>query len=732
MARIPVPFGGGLDRETGVMVAPPGGFECLKNVILFEGKAVVRRGFSLVASYTYQGSPVDSIIGLWPVRAEGSTIVAAMTTDRKVVLYRAAPDGSGPRPLNYQPPSGDPLGTVLRDYWFIAPAGYPPVIHGADSYGKLYLAHDDIYGRRQPTIKYDLTIPYLAPITADLDGTGAKPVYFRGVVRHLAYLMGWGFGTASQPDRPEVVRTSKPSEPDTFLPEHYWIAGQRQEPVLLCVSLGSTLVVLKETDSYEIFGYSRENFGIKPLDPLRGVGSSRLAFAVEGRLFAWGEVPWTWAGGDGGGEEISPPLDMQGADPENLVAAGPRAKAFATYHPRTQCVWFVFGRRVYCLSLRSKPWKWSYLELAFEPTCASLLYTAGTALGVPTGYPEAIAPDDATYPWDLIRSTRVVSKVRHHHSDSQADYGVVLDVFVRENGSTDPWTQFSVLPSITADGAIENVPVPASGSAQALTPATLYDLAFRYRRGAQTTAGYESDDPTEWTADTADDSKTQFTTADSEREWNGWPVWSRTAAAAEQVALSWGGGDEGVGTEIWRSINGAAYALVQTVAMGVTDYDYPLPGDESESETYLSFKIRSVGATLFTSEQTLWTGPFRPMGDANGDGMFSALEGPYLNVQLIQLDDGNGNFWTDPDNFHLQVDWVNNGNNTEPNDTEVWMATDGVWDVAPISTVIAPATGLVLMNVPTGHAYSVKLRHKQTVDTKEDFSDYTPVNTVNT
>jgi hypothetical protein len=64
MPRIPISFGGGLDRETGVLEMQPGGMEDLRNVHLLTGKLQVRRGFERVMEFTDDlGNEQTDVIG---------------------------------------------------------------------------------------------------------------------------------------------------------------------------------------------------------------------------------------------------------------------------------------------------------------------------------------------------------------------------------------------------------------------------------------------------------------------------------------------------------------------------------------------------------------------------------------------------------------------------------------------------------------------------------------------
>lgn len=718
MPRIPMPFGQGLDRETGVMAVRPGSIENVKNLILFEGKATVRKGFALVDSYEDdEGAPLTHILEIVALRTEQTTIVAGYNAATgKVFIYRASNQGKNPEILPF---------SASQTHWFQLPAASPaPRIIGTDTYGKVVLAHDEpLITRRAPTVYHDpLEANPVTVLEAALDGSGLAPVKFRGVVRHLNYLFGWGFGTKTFPDRPEIVRVSLPGEPLSFSAEHYFLAGQRGEPVLRCGPIGKTLAVLKEADSYEIFGYDRQTFGIRPLDPLRGVASPRLALFISGQLFAWGVTPWTHDGSSGP-QELSVPLDLDGPDPVDLVAQGATADGFVAYLPKRQCVLFIFGRRVYCLSIRGEPWKWSYWELGFTPTAAGLLFVSSSnivASTPPIGYPEALPPEQ----WgaNAIGPTTAIAKVKHHGTIGAE----LLETFVRPAAGA--WTKLPTVEVKNAgiEGATQNVPI--SG----LVAATTYDLAFRYRRNGKYAAGYDDpahpNDPDFWTAATAPQSKTSFTTAAPAARTLNLALWSRQDAMTEQLALTWAGSDL-FDTEIYYRTLAGAWTLIDTVAAGETTYDWVLPGDESLSEQWLDLKVTPVGGAD-SNFKRVWTGPQQPLGDSDGDGTYAVGDGPSVAVDNIWINDpyDQGRPQVDPDNVSIGVAWANADGSWA---TEVWRAEDGA---AAILVATVAAGGRAFQDTPIArrHTEAYKLRHKSTVGGKDDFSDFTATTVVQT
>src|SRR5690606_12625317 len=193
---------------------------------------------------------------------------------------------------------------------------------------------------------------------------------------------------------PEFLRISRPGEPTVFPRNWYFIVGQRNDPIVACAPVGKQLAIFKASESYILQGATKENFGVVPLDSRFGIAGSRLAVTVDGwGLFFWSlEGPRITTGGES--EDLSLPLDLDGPSPSDLAAAGELEDGIAAYVPRRQEVWFIFGRRVYALSLRiPSRLEWAYHEFPWEIGCAGTLYLGGRSDVAPTGHPEFVSAE---------------------------------------------------------------------------------------------------------------------------------------------------------------------------------------------------------------------------------------------------------------------------------------------------------------------------------------------------
>jgi hypothetical protein len=389
--RIPLVFGEGLDRETGVQAVRQSSMEDLRNVLLFEGKATVRKG--IVEQLTIAGT--THLLAIQAIRAERKGIV---------IVYDSATGDVDVWGVDAEATTATLLGT-----WFTKASDLtePPIISTAELFGQVFMAHSTFsVTNRATTYVYDRRqAPVLFPLQADLDDDGTKDdIKFKGVGRYTDYLMGWGYGDETDQERPEFLRVSKPGEPadpavganDMFQAEHYFIVGDPRDPIITCEPAGDSYLVFKETETYRFFGYSRSTFGVKPVDPLFGCVGPRLSVSVSGLCFFWTSQGPRVSDGRGPSGDAGLPLDYFGFDPADLITQGATDTAFACYAPIQRVVMFVFGRRVYAFTVRSglAAAKWSYWELEFDPFCCGILYAGDTGVfPAPTGFPTCTSVD---------------------------------------------------------------------------------------------------------------------------------------------------------------------------------------------------------------------------------------------------------------------------------------------------------------------------------------------------
>jgi len=402
---VQLPFGPGLDKESGAMVVKPNTMQDLRNVYHHEGSIVVRSGTEKTNSFQDgesgwtqggwtggTGDDATHILAGIAIRSERAGIVVSWhSTYKRVAVWRVNGLGEESVFIGFWPFRSDVDGTVIRMDW---PFDDPPKVILAEMYGQVFFAHDHYFDSfRADTYHYD---PWgvvsdqsrFRPLTATFCDDEEEVLRFRGVVRHLHYLFGWGYGASCEPPRPELVRVSYPGEPYKFDPMHYFIAGDRRDPVLACEPARQTLLVMKETETYQIFGYSRANFGIRPYDQLYGVKASRLATSVSGTVYSWSEEGPMMGGDVGPFQKIWLPLDLGGFEPATLVERVEFDEGWADYIDSVELVIFCFGRRAYVLSVRNPQDKrWTYWELGKKAFCGFRLWGGEDVGPVPSGNP---------------------------------------------------------------------------------------------------------------------------------------------------------------------------------------------------------------------------------------------------------------------------------------------------------------------------------------------------------
>lgn len=484
-AKLPLPFGGGVDRYTGTAVAEPTAFRDLRNVHLRNGGAEMRGGLQVRA--TLGG---NAVIGIYSIRSQGiGALVTYDTATREVLLYLTSADGT--------------VTSFVGVVWTLAAGAAFPRIIGTEYNDQLVLAHDEpIYAKRQATKVYDPSAGTIVSLQADLYLPTEPPtpvdVFFRGVTTYLSYLVGWGYGTENAGDesRPEVVRISKPSEL-VFLPEHYFIAGSRGDPVLSCGQAGDILAVRKASSSFGIFGYDRSTFGIRPLDRYYGVGASHLSVTVGGIEYFWSlNGPRRSAGGLS--EDLGLPLDLDGPVPSDLAALGDIGYAFACFRPDRREVEFVFGQWAYVYHI-GEPGaeRWSFRDYTITLGCAGTLYESDGTTGAGGG---GIGPDA----FGLIGT--VVADAPGAGEDAvtlHVDYttsgaligGEVAELWAKSRYVGDTWVRIA---TAVAD------PVGDTLSGVVGRFGTTYDVAVRFTYVGIPGSGYTSGNPFDWPATSRD------------------------------------------------------------------------------------------------------------------------------------------------------------------------------------------------------------------------------------
>jgi len=580
---VPLIYGAGVDRATGIFTREGRAGYDLRNILLLRDRAQVRRGHAKVNTILDDlGNPVTDVLLESGMQGEQIGILGALGNDGRVHLFRCNPDGTGLQRI----------GTL-----FTNPAGAltPPRIFGAEQDSKFFVAHDEpelLY--RQPTVYYD---PYGAPalqqLTADLDGDGIPgAIHFRGLTNYLTYVVGWGWGTETDPDHPETIRVDDSETSTLFNPNDYLQAGWRGTPVLNCLQAGDplnpTLMVFKPTEIYQIFGYDPTTFGIKQVESGHGIPTGKLAYSLGGVVFFWDadEGPRRTAGGPS--EDLGWPLNLNAPTPADLVAEGALSDGFICYQPGLKQLFFVFGQRVYVLSLWDPTaMKWSYGEIGFVARSGGIMYSpVEGAITPPTGAASSVvlsSPGPVTFAaaWDNNGLTG----------------GEIAELWVHDVVA-DTWALWGS--------------VPASGATQTATidnqePSTEYEMQIRYRRGVFYGTGYTDPDPANWPSGPSGSLSNQVTTTAIAAPVLSSLTWSRVSSTVEQVELAWTG-DATLESVIYHPGGLLGPIQVAVVPAGTFVYD----DTAISGETYLEYFVTQksgVHESNHSSTLQVWTGP---------------------------------------------------------------------------------------------------------------------------
>jgi hypothetical protein len=536
--------------------------------------------------FTIEGGTVrfgggTDIVDIFPFRAIRSGVVVTYNrTTRDLDVHIVDAEGKNPQ---------------LIGTWGTLPAGAPlPLVRGAELYGKFFLAHaEPLFNYRIKTIYFDPELALgaqLVDLTADLDRQGAAGIKFRGVYAWSSYLVGWGFGTNSDQDRPEILRLSDAGDPTTLRPESYFIAGARKDAIITCVQEAGALKVFKAGLKFVVTGSDQTNFGIEPEEEAYGCAGDRLATAWGPDALVWSEDgPRIHAGG-GRSVDLAIPLDLPGVDPVDMPAKGLVRYGWVVRDPDERAFHWGFPDLdngvetfIYTLSHRDPTvLRWSYQRVK------QLLYSAGLVLvGSPT-----VGTSPTAYASNLVANDTGVSGTGRQVTldfDTNALIGdETWEVFGRPSGGT-----WSVLSAFAASGTgSESLTVPGF---DALAD---YDIAVRAVRRGIATPGYESDNPDLWTASTAGDSETTVETTCSA------PVlttiaWQRIDADTQRLTITLTLAELGVGLELQDSPDGSTgWALVHTYPTPTDDRSVTFDPPNTEAGTARWYRMRAVRATL--------------------------------------------------------------------------------------------------------------------------------------
>lgn len=582
--RLPIVWGQGLDRATGTLAVDKATFLDLRNLVIRDSKLLSRGGIVPVGDpFTVDDTTSTDIVGMFPFRAQlGMIIVTYDRVTRSLDVWGT--DGFGESP------------TLIGNWDTLITDAPMPIVSGGESFGKFFLAHaEPLINFRARTVYYDPSLDpgsQLVDYDQDLDGGGSAHTFFRGVYPYLDYLMCYGFGSAGDPNRPELIHFTLPGDPTTMDPQQYFIAGALGEAVTGLGAVNGVLRVNKKGRSYMITGTGAADFGIFPLEEVYGQINDRASFSVGNMLYQWSEQGPRVCGQDGASAysaDIALPLELDGPPPASLLTPGDDAYCWSVYEPQQRIGLFAFpqvdpaGARtlVYVVSLRQPGViRWGYYEISKAIYSACLVIEGAPSVGSTL---TAFASDmDAA---DTAQSG--TGRTVHLSWSSNALIGGETAQVIATNSEV-VGTGPHIIASLPATAGTMAVDLPG------LLAFAKYHLAVRYVKGGFATAGYESLDPTDWTAGTAAGSKVDVTTSCSAITGLA-AAWRRTSATTHVVDVSYVLPELGQGFQLQMSPDGATWTDIETPA---APYDARVITHamlDADIGTTKHFRLRTVG-----------------------------------------------------------------------------------------------------------------------------------------
>jgi hypothetical protein len=326
----------------------PSDLTTLSNMVPLRGRFALRAPlvetaqlYSLIADEGGSGAAVDEVLGL--CFHLGFLYVAAWRhgSIHKVYLYKLNTNGtpvSGTSPV--QPIASIWSSVSVKPHVTICAAQGGSAAVSVD---RLYFSDADL---QLNTVYWNGTA--IVPVVQDLDDDNTEEALRFGMVFPYQYhLWGTGYYDGLNPDRPEILRFSRPgliaeTEPDTtFNTEREWWSvdqrpvGKRGDPYTAYGYAGGSLILFKRRETYALYGYDSESWAIKFLSGNVGaVGAKAACWTEDGLCFFWSDRGPHVVDGQ------NPPTDI-GGDIRGLILSLPYSREVeAAYSPDDGLVYF--------------------------------------------------------------------------------------------------------------------------------------------------------------------------------------------------------------------------------------------------------------------------------------------------------------------------------------------------------------------------------------------------------
>lgn len=258
------------------------------------GRLLVRPGTAVAMTLKDDvGGNVTSVLKIVEF-GDGALAIAHSTVTQKFYLYRFDADlnswfnAGGVQQLNL---NAQPVAVL----WTGAATAAPVFI--AEGLGEAFIAHSNA-GSTFQCKRYSVA-GGLNDLQANLDGTGIKNTYFRGLVSFQQHLWGWGYGSPAvgDNDRPELARFGlaifgQNPTGAYFAPTDAFTIGHRvraaRERIVAAVLAGEVLYFGTPQSVWPVTGFGRNSWDrSRPRDDKFGFASGQCAVDAGGVLYYW-------------------------------------------------------------------------------------------------------------------------------------------------------------------------------------------------------------------------------------------------------------------------------------------------------------------------------------------------------------------------------------------------------------------------------------------------------------
>lgn len=461
-------FGAGEENAAAPLASDPQSGERLENCVL-TGPGTVAQcpDWRLTATLTTNGTVENfATCGIFPFATQGSAsapsagIAFSYNSSTQIIyLHQLGEDGSELRRLTAYATYAEPV---------------PPQMTGFELFGKFYFCEDGREGaNRKGMAVYDPVANTVTIPTYD-NGGGAEALKFRGIACHPSGMpLGWGYDNKSNGLASHLLRYSKYTAPDTWVPDttetsaDKVVIGKLNVPIVAVAQSGRFSVIGKETEVFILGGDYSSQLYTTQIAVAHGP-TSVTGMASNGPFCVW------WS-------DVGPMLSANGATPQQ-IATNRLTKRLQTYYDLTYCcathdgpgsrfAFLLRRRATFTGTPVTNHWPteilfWDYIRDQFYvrglPTatafCLGTIKGPGTSLPSPVGVPTDTAETN-------VNGTSV--QLNWTNADNASAISVEYKLTA---ASTYTVANNAVSPGLT------------SYSLTNLTPSTSYDRRERYYR----------------------------------------------------------------------------------------------------------------------------------------------------------------------------------------------------------------------------------------------------------